>query len=501
MESGRRQRVVVAIECVAGGSRAEEWGHGSSETVQTGDVVEELLIGVGGRGGPAAHAAPFKGGRAALQKLLHAAFKRGDTSVEVRVRRHAQQQLAAGDDSGELAAAAGVATAARMQACIVPQESVGGGGIGIGRSRQYVLRSIRDPNYAVGLVDRMESECIAIRGSRSSRVVCALSKAQLQDGYVSYPWEKKMREALPIPNSSSFLSLLILPTALDRAGSRYNSVEDTLARANAWMLSSQAAGVPIVFLNVQTEALLTKISGETASATVNAGSLADLPNLANASLYGFEDYHGVDIGVVKAVRVWYTAEVAEMPVEITLEETDAKLGFAISRTEEGFIYISSVMEDDDECRMPSTRSGLRDLYREAKRASKLLVISRVSGQKVLPWMVSTSGAIRCFDTVSLSQKLSLHRHALRPILLHVFMWEADSDGAPARPGREPSCPPPLPVPLPSPAFGAELPRQNSFAYVEQRVQAEGDPGIMHERDTAGDASFRFHNFSLPNNWV
>ncbi|XP_062220119.1 uncharacterized protein LOC133919671 [Phragmites australis] len=487
-ESGRRQGVVVAIECVAGGSRAEEWGLGSSETVQTGDVVEELLIGVGGRGGPAAHAAPFKGGRAALQKLLHAAYKRGDTSVEVRVRRPAQQQQLVGGGA-ELAATA------RMHACIVPQESVAFGG-GIGRSRQYVLRSIRDPNYAVGLVDRMESECIAIRGSRSFRVVCALSKAQLQDGYVSYPWEKKMREVLPIPNSTSFLSMLILPMALDRAGSRYNSVDDTLARANAWILSSQASGVPIMFLNVQTEALLTKISGETASTTVNAGSLADLPNLANASLYGFEDYHGVDIGVVKAVRVWYTAGAGEMPVEITLDEGDTRLGFAISRTEEGFIYVSSVMEDNGDRQAPSTRSGLRDLYREAKRASKLLVISRVSGQKVLPWMVSTSGAIRCFDTVSLSQILSLHRHALRPILLHVLMWDGKPD-APARPGREPC---PLPLPQPSPAF-AELPRQNSFACMEQPVQAEGGAGIMQGRDTAGDASFRFHNFSLPSNWV
>jgi len=168
MESGRRQGV-VAIECVAGGSRAEEWGPGSSETVQTGDVVEELLIGVGSRGGPASHAAPFKGGRAALQKLLHAAYKRGETSVEVRVRRSAtaqgqqRQLVAGGDSSGELVDAA---TEARMQACIVPQESVGGGGIG--RSRQYVLRSIRDPNYAVGLVDRMESECIAIRGTSTN---------------------------------------------------------------------------------------------------------------------------------------------------------------------------------------------------------------------------------------------------------------------------------------------------------------------------------------------
>jgi hypothetical protein len=367
-------------------------------------------------------------------------------------------------------------------------------------------------------------------------VVCALSKAQLQDGYVAYPWEKKMREALPIPNSSSFLSMLVLPTALDRAASRYNSVEDTLARANAWILSSQSSGVPISFLNVQTEALLTKISGETASATVNSGSLADLPNLANASLYGFEDYHGVDIGVVKAVRVWYTAAAGEMPVEITLEAGDTKLGFAISRTEEGFIYISSVMEDDSGFLAPSTRSGLRDLYREAKRASKLLVISRVSGQKVLPWMVSTSGAIRCFDTVSLSQKLSLHRHALRPILLHLLMWEGKSADAPARP-HEPRLPP---QPAPYPEFaaglvrqdsfgGGELPRQDSFAIGELRRQGsygvelvrqdsfgvelvrqdsfactEPPPvrrGDLQGRDTAGDTSFRFHNFSLPNNWV
>lgn len=165
------------------------------------------------------------------------------------------------------------------------------------------------------------------------------------------------------------------------------------------------------------------------------------------------------------------------------------------RLRQGFIYISSVMEDDDgEHQAPSTRSGLRDLYREAKRTSKLLVVSRVSGHKVLPWMVSSSGAIRCFDTVSLSQKLSLHRHALRPILLHVLMWEGKSD-APARPVRRPS-----PSPQLMPAY-ADLPRQNSFACVEPPVPTEAEAGILQGRDTAGDASFRFHNFSLPNNWV
>jgi len=81
--------------------------------------------------------------------------------------------------------------------------------------------------------------------------------------------------------------------------------------------------------------LLSQISGETASSTViNAGSLSDLSNLTNTSLYGFEDYHGVDIGVVKAVRLWYAPLGGEFSIEIRLKESDTKLGFAISHTEE-----------------------------------------------------------------------------------------------------------------------------------------------------------------------
>lgn len=79
---------------------------------------------------------------------------------------------------------------------------------------------------------------------------------------------------------------------------------------------------------------MSQISGKTASSTVNAGSLSDLSNLANVSLYGFEDYHGVDIGVVRAVRLWYACLGGEFAIEIKLREDDTKLGFAISRTEE-----------------------------------------------------------------------------------------------------------------------------------------------------------------------
>ena len=96
-------------------------------------------------------------------------------------------------------------------------------------------------------------------------MVNALSRAKLQDGYVAYPWDRRKKEMLAVPNSSSFFSFLLLPKASDRTATRYNDVEDTLARANAWLNASQASGVPIVFMNIQTESLLTKVPNQPSS--------------------------------------------------------------------------------------------------------------------------------------------------------------------------------------------------------------------------------------------
>ncbi|KAF8047818.1 hypothetical protein N665_2815s0001 [Sinapis alba] len=368
-----------------------------------------------------------------------------------------------------------------------------------------MLRSIDDPNYTVGFSDRTESDCLGIQASRGSRMVEALGRAKLQDGYVSYPWERRMQEALPISGSSNFLSIIFLPKACvhGRAGSRYNDLEDTLSRANAWLSCSQANGVPIVFMNIQTESLLTKISGETASATVNTTWLSDLSNLASASLYGFEDYHGVDIGLVRAVRLWYAPLGVELPLEIKLRDDDTKLGFSISRTEEGFIYVSSVTDHEDE-NAPAARSGLSSLYRDAAKASRRLVVSRVGSQKVLPWMVSSTGAIRCYDTVSLSQKLSLHRHAKVSIILHVILWDTSATAAFSSPHRSSSVGTHTLFSnqtLDSSEFSwhrvALPPRQVGDGQVMPLPDDEDDVFRL-ERENVGNASFKFQEIPFTN---
>ncbi|XP_015952174.1 uncharacterized protein LOC107476788 [Arachis duranensis] len=451
-ESPTRELKVISIECLRATSKSDEWS--AADVLQSGDIVEEIRIG-SSAGSLVRFRQPFKNGRTGLNKILHDAYKKKETSVLVRVRRGPHEFV-------------------ELQACVVPGDSSSG-------KKNYFLRSIADANYVVGFLDTTESECYRLQGSRASRMVSALTRSKAQDGYVSYPWEKKMQEMLSVPNSGNFISMLFLPKASDRVASRYHDVEDTLARANAWLNAAQASGVPLVFMNIQTESLLTKISGETASSTVNSGSLADFSNVANESLYGFEDYHGVDIGVVRAVRLWYAPIGGELSIEIKLKDDDTKLGFAISRTEEGFIFISSVIDNSEE-NAPATRSGLNHVYRAARDTCRLLVVSRVSNQRVLPWMVSSTGAIRCYDTVSLSHKLSLHRHTKVPILLHVFLWDrvlASSIGA------------------------ANM--SPKVVHSNQNKPVATDDGshqpLKLQRDSVGDLSFRFQDFSFSSNWV
>lgn len=119
---------VLSIECLKGSSKAEEW---TEDMLQTGDIVEELRIGTS-----VTVKSPFKNGRSGVQKILHGSFRANDTSILVRVRR-------------------GRDRFAELQACIVPNESAG--------KKQYMLRSIDDPNYTVGFLDRTESECFDLQ--------------------------------------------------------------------------------------------------------------------------------------------------------------------------------------------------------------------------------------------------------------------------------------------------------------------------------------------------
>ncbi|KAL2472158.1 hypothetical protein Adt_40294 [Abeliophyllum distichum] len=119
---------------------------------------------------------------------------------------------------------------------------------------EHIGRGVSEPQLFCNLKNLYICGC----ASKNSRMVSALERNPLQDGYVSYPWKRRKQEMLSVSNSNSFYSILFLPKATDKVAFRYNNLEDTLARAQSWINAYQDSGVPVVFMNIQTESLLTK---------------------------------------------------------------------------------------------------------------------------------------------------------------------------------------------------------------------------------------------------
>jgi hypothetical protein len=151
--------------------------------------------------------------------------------------------------------------------------------------------------------------------------------------------------------------------------------------------------------------------------------------------------------------------------------------------------------DDPDSSSAASRAGLNDLYSRARDAGKLLVISRVSNEKIVPWMVSSAGAIRCFDSISLSQKLSLHRHALRPVLIHFMLWEEHTLLKTGQTAREP-----LRVPINIESIVvSSIPVMEPPSITTAADNSEG--ARLVSRDTAGEFSFRGLTSMSSRNWV
>lgn len=242
-----------------------------------------------------------------------------------------------------------------------------------------------------------------------------------------------MMTFLPVSGSAMVFSLLLMPPSQSPKARDVAGVEHTSARAIAWLSAAQASGVPITFVNIQTEPLFMQfaegfqVPGYRQDPAVigNTGCyrLQVTPPLLAQSLDKgpgnlYTDREAMDVDVVRAIRLWYSPAAAELAIDLKPEENDSRLGVGISCTEEGFCHVSSVD--------PGTvadRAGLQTVFQAACAAGKLLVISRLGGEKITPWLVASSGSIRCYDTISLSNKLSLHRQTGQSIRLHVMVWE------------------------------------------------------------------------------
>jgi hypothetical protein len=252
---------VVAVKLSAASQAAvsDSW---TDSKLLSGDVVLQVSTDSG-----AVFRAPFAGGKAGLQrefrKLTNARgglkvkVKRGQTILDVWVK-------VALDESSLL-------------------------------KKNYVLVSLHDATHVATLVDAIEQECIDLQDksrkileatrlpqeySKKDELLLRMNSMRLAESYVAYPWEQKMQTYLPVSGSATVFSLLVMPVALSPKSREYADVEDTSARAVAWLSAAQASGVPISCVNIQTEPLFLQFVEYR-----HPGYRQDPANIANSGCY------------------------------------------------------------------------------------------------------------------------------------------------------------------------------------------------------------------------
>ncbi|CAL9058937.1 unnamed protein product [Musa banksii] len=212
---------------------------------------------------------------------------------------------------------------------------------------------------------------------------------------VSYDWKKKVETYLPDRHSTLISSILFMPFPSER------NFEATMTRSMAWFSSTVSSGAPLVFVNIQTEQIVSS------SLSLSFSTL----------LQQQSPKHTSTVELLQAIRLWFLPGIAEVPVVLAPEEGERRFGMDIKRTEEGFICISSVFKGS-----AADRAGLGNLCGDASKTGHLVIVSRLQGKGVLPTEVSSDGRIVCCDHTSIKERLAAAIEEMEEVHLHIMRW-------------------------------------------------------------------------------
>ncbi|KAF7817359.1 pentatricopeptide repeat-containing protein [Senna tora] len=228
--------------------------------------------------------------------------------------------------------------------------------------RKYTIQAATDPRHIADIGDLTLEQCTELQ-EMSKKYVDVKSK-ELRRSCIKYDWKMKVEKHLPDQCCSVVSSVLFMPLEGEHC------VHTTTGRCMAWFSAAVSSGVPLVFVNIQTEQILH--SEKTNVWTRETGrSKQQNHNTTNQRMQG--------------IRLWYLPGVAEMSIELIPRRKEVCFGMEIKRTEEGFLCINSVMEGS-----AAERAGVRQVCEEATESGFLLVMSRLDGKSVMPSTVCSA---------------------------------------------------------------------------------------------------------------
>ncbi|XP_015084852.1 uncharacterized protein LOC107028336 [Solanum pennellii] len=260
--------------------------------------------------------------------------------------------------------------------------------------KRFVVRAASDERHLAVIAELTLGRCTELQ-EMSRRMVNSGSRGYNQMG-LQYDWKMKVGTHLPDSHSTVVSSIVFMPLT------REYRVEATLVRTMAWFSAAVSSGIPLVFVNIQTEQINNLERRNTSGKDV-----------CSRQLDGYVGYHQSAQGV----RLWYLPGIEEIPLELTPEPGESRFGIDIKRTDEGFVSIYSVAKGT-----AAERAGLVHLFEEANKSKHHVVISRLEGKSVLPSTVSSEGLIYCCDHADIKDTLNLAMERSESIRLHIMSW-------------------------------------------------------------------------------
>ncbi|KAF6152360.1 hypothetical protein GIB67_006014 [Kingdonia uniflora] len=284
----------------------------------------------------------------------------------------------------------------KIRACVVPEK---GGGL---LQRRFTIRAASDDRHVVVLGDLTVDQCTELQ--EMSRKVVNVDDRGFSTKGVKYDWRKMVDTYLPDHRSTLISSILFMPLAGE------HNIGTITTRTMAWFSATISSGIPLIFVNIQTEQV---ISPEKTSLTGREAS------------WGKQHSQNSTVHFLQGIRLWFLPGVEEVALVLTPEVRETRFGMDIKRTPEGFICVNSVAKGS-----AADRAGLKHIYDQGSETGHLVVISRLEGKSLMPSVVSTTGLIKCCDNGEVRDTLVSAIDMMDNIHIHVIAWSAQKNYSP-----------------------------------------------------------------------